>query len=43
MEEQFLEGSQMKNPTIEQREASMRKFGIIPVGPPLSPNRDESK
>lgn len=38
MEEQFLEGSQMKNPTIAQREASMRKYNIIPVGPPLKPD-----
>ncbi|WP_128543955.1 cupin domain-containing protein [Larkinella soli] len=38
MEEQFFEGSQMKNPTIAEREASMRKYNIIPVGPPLSPD-----
>lgn len=38
MEEQFYEGSQMTNPTIEQREASMRKYNIVPVGPPLKPD-----
>ena len=38
MEEQFLEGSQMKNPTIEERQASMIKHGMIPAGPPLSPD-----
>ncbi len=40
MEQSFIEGSKMKNPnlTLEERQANMRKYGVIPVGPPLTPD-----
>lgn len=38
MEDLFEEASKMKDPTIEERQALMRRHDIIPVGPPLTPD-----